>query len=348
MSQARKPQTPLPTPKSRDDITAEWLTQALSVNYPGTEVRSVHVGSEVYGTGAKLRLLLDYNAAGHGHRLPPTMWIKGPFHEYSRNIHAAFEREVLFYRDIKPLVDIRSPASYYAADGVVLIEDLLASNASFGDPAQPLAVDMVRDMVAIQARYHALWWQSPKLDSLGQRGGSLKEDGVIERLMAPESWARAMSRPRSRDIPEPVRDRGRVWAGIERLLAVNDTLPECLLHGDPHVGNMYFVDGQVGLLDWQRLMRGPWIWDLAYMMAGSLTPADRRRHERDLLRFYLDRLASHGVAAPSFDETWELYRINLFYGMVWVVVPDGTQTEEAIHGVSSRFGAAIAELWQFD
>lgn len=339
---------PIPTPASRETITAEWLTQALSVNYPGTEVKSVYFGSEIYGTGAKLRLLLDYNDAGHRHGLPPTMWIKGPFHEYSRNIHAAFERETLFYRDISPQVNIRSPKGYFAGDGVVLIEDLLAANASFGDPATPLTVAMVRDVLEIQARYHALWWQSPKLDILGKRGGSLKEDGVIERLMQPDSWNRAMAMERSRGVPAALRDRDRVWGGIERLLAVNDTLPECLLHGDPHIGNMYFVDGRVGLLDWQRLMRGPWIWDLAYMLAGSLAPHDRRNHEKELLSYYLEQLASHGVAAPSFDETWELYRINLFYGMVWVVVPDGTQTEEAIYSVSSRFAAAIDELWCFD
>src|SRR3546814_2091171 len=78
------------TPKSHlplriEEITADWLSTVLAENYPGTKVTEVHVGTVIAGTATKVRLLLAYNEAGHAHRLPPTMWLKGGFirHAYT-------------------------------------------------------------------------------------------------------------------------------------------------------------------------------------------------------------------------------------------------------------------------
>ena len=337
-------------PNSLDEITAQWLSGALGVRYPGVKVNSVYFGTQIAGTGMKVRLLLDYNTAGHEARLPATMWIKGALHEYSRNIRAAFQREVLFYREVAPLRIVRCPAAYCAesdteaGQGIVLMEDLLASNASFGDPVRPASPELVASTLAMEAKLHARWWRSPDLARFGERGGSLRTDGVIDRLMAPGSWNAAMSMPRSRGIPQPLRDGARVHEAIHQLLALDDRLPECLLHGDPHLGNMYFpADGGIGFLDWQRMMRGPWIWDVAYTLCGFLSVEDRRTHERALLANYLDELSKAGGEAPPFEIAWQLYLAQLFYGMVWSVVPPGTQPEDAIESVCTRFAVAIAD-----
>jgi hypothetical protein len=337
-------------PASLGDITAEWLSTALCSRYPGVKVNSVFFGTQIAGTGMKVRLLLDYNAAGHAARLPATMWIKGALHEYARNIRAAFQREVLFYREVAPLGIVRCPEAYFAqsdadaGQGIVLMEDLLASHASFGDPVHPAPPELVASTLRMEAQLHARWWQSPQLTKFGERGGSLRTDGVIDRLMAPASWNAAMSMPRSRGIPQPLRDGPRVHEAIHKMLAMNDRLPECLLHGDPHLGNMYFpAEGGIGFLDWQRMMRGPWIWDVAYTLCGFLGVADRRTHERDLLANYLDELRKAGAEAPPFETAWQLYQAQLFYGMVWSVVPPGTQPEDAIESVCTRFAVAIAD-----
>jgi hypothetical protein len=337
-------------PNSLDEVTAEWLSTALASRFPRVEVKSVFFGTQVAGTGMKVRLLLDYNAAGHAARLPATMWIKGALHEYARNIRAAFQREVLFYREVAPLGIVRCPLAYFAesdadaGQGIVLMEDLLASNASFGDPVQPAPPELVASTLTMEAQLHARWWQSPELKQFGERGGSLRTDGVIDRLMAPASWNAAMSMSRSRGIPQPLRDGVKVLDAIHELLALDDRLPECLLHGDPHLGNMYFpADGGIGFLDWQRMMRGPWIWDVAYTLCGFLSTADRRCHERDLLANYLDELRKAGGKPPCFEVAWQLYLAQLFYGMVWSVVPPGTQPEDAIESVCTRFALAIAD-----
>jgi hypothetical protein len=337
-------------PNVLDDVTAEWLSVALSSRYPGVKVNSVFHGTQIAGTGMKVRLLLDYNAAGHAARLPATMWIKGALHEYAKNIRAAFQREVLFYREVAPLQIVRCPQAYFAqtdegaGQGIVLMEDLLASNASFGDPVQPASPELVATTLRMEAQLHARWWRSPELSMFGERGGSLRTDGVIDRLMAPPSWNAAMSMPRSRGIPQPLRDGARVHDAIHKLLAMNDRMPECLLHGDPHLGNMYFpTDGGIGFLDWQRMMRGPWIWDVAYTLCGFLSIEDRRIHEKALIATYLEELRKAGGEAPAFEVAWRLYQAQLFYGMVWSVVPPGTQPEDVIESVCTRFAVAIAD-----
>jgi hypothetical protein len=340
----------LTLPNSLDEVTTEWLSAALASRHPGVQVTSVFHGAKIEGTGMKVRLLLDYNAAGHAAGLPATMWIKGALHEYAKNIRAAFQREVLFYREVAPLKIVNCPQAYFAqsdedaGQGIVLMEDLLACNASFGDPVQPATPQLVATTLQMEARLHARWWQSAELNKFGERGGSLRSDGVIDRLMAAPSWNAAMSMPRSRGIPQPLRDGARVHEAIRKMLAINDRLPECLLHGDPHLGNMYFPrDGGIGFLDWQRMMRGPWIWDVAYTLCGFLSVEDRRAHEKTLLAGYLDELQKAGVRAPSFDDAWQLYQAQLFYGMVWSVVPPGTQPEAVIESVCTRFAVAIAD-----
>ena len=51
-----------------EELTAEWLTRALSSRYPETVVTEVHIGTIIAGTATKVRLLLSYNDAGHRHR----------------------------------------------------------------------------------------------------------------------------------------------------------------------------------------------------------------------------------------------------------------------------------------
>ena len=46
------------------------------------------------------------------------------------------------------------------------------------------------------------------------------------------------------------------------------------------------------LVDWQLVQRGRWYFDVGYHIASTLTVDERRRSERDLLRHYLDALAS--------------------------------------------------------
>ena len=57
------------------------------------------------------------------------------------------------------------------------------------------------------------------------------------------------------------------------------------------------------------MVRGHHMHDVNYFITTSLSIENRRNHERELLAYYLDRLAQAGVATvPSFEESWLEYR----------------------------------------
>ena len=103
------------------------------------------------------------------------------------------------------------------------------------------------------------------------------------------------------------------------------TLPRTLLHGDTHLGNTYSLAGDKGgFLDWQLMTSGYGVHDISYLVTTSLSIAQRRDNEQDLLRYYLDKLAEYGVSQPpTFDEAWLEFRRSLVWGVYygWLTTP---------------------------
>ena len=118
-------------PRRFEDITAVWLTEVLASEYPGTVVTEVNLGSVIAGTATKVRLMLSYNAAGHRHRLPPTMWLKGGFIRHDYTYDDSFVQEAKFFANWAKQLTIHIPKAYWSGwedgvQGLVLLEDLNA------------------------------------------------------------------------------------------------------------------------------------------------------------------------------------------------------------------------------
>jgi hypothetical protein len=96
-----------------EELTAEWLTGALSSRYPETVVTDVYIGTIIAGTATKVRLLLSYNDAGHRHRLPPTMWIKGGFIRHEYTFDQSFVNEAKFFDTWAREININITPSYW-------------------------------------------------------------------------------------------------------------------------------------------------------------------------------------------------------------------------------------------
>ncbi|HJR19288.1 MAG TPA: phosphotransferase [Actinomycetota bacterium] len=342
----------LPLPLRTEDVTVEWLTDALSSRYPGTEVTVLQVGEVIRGTATKMQLLLEYNAAGREHGLPPTMVLKGGFDIPDvGNIVGltGYAREVEFFRDVAPELSIKIPASYFGGidpdtgQAVVLLEDLNARGITFGRATSPITLDVAALALDDMALYHALWWESPRLDPLARFPGVLEP--IILYLLGPENWAACMERPRAAAVTGELRDHDRVLAAVQMMWERNKEAPRCFIHGDPHLGNMYFEpDGSPGFLDWQGAMCGTWAHDVTYFLIGSLDIDDRRANERSLLEHYLERLAAYGAPVPGFDDAWLAYRRNVMHGFMWVVNPEELQPEDVNTACATRFATAAIDL----
>ena len=53
--------------------------------------------------------------------------------------------------------------------------------------------------------------------------------------------------------------------------------------------------------------------DVSYFLNMAMSIDDRRHHDRDLLRTYLDRRAAAGGSEITFDDAWHAHRVHAAY-----------------------------------
>jgi aminoglycoside phosphotransferase (APT) family kinase protein len=306
-------------PLDVDDLTPEWMSDAMDA-----EVTSVTVLDRHSGTTGRAHVAL----AGHP-SVPPSAFVKlAPFDAKQRkfvNLQGMGVAEARFYRDLAHEVPVRVPKAWYAEfEGtgsseddryVMVLEDLTATGCRF--PAREDADIEARifDIVEQLALLHAAYWQSsrfsprgdlswiaPRATASGDGGASLVKmavDNLTDRL--PDGFA---------TLAETY------IAHSEGVLELYREGELTLVHGDPHLGNL-FVDGvdptRTGFLDWAVISRAPGIRDVAYVLSAS-TPTDlRRKHEQALLTRYREVLAEHGITLDA-ETAWEQYRLFTIYG----------------------------------
>jgi hypothetical protein len=338
-------------PGQPEEITAEWLTTALRVHHPRVVATSVCIGEVLTGTATKVRLLVDYNAAGHAAGLPATYWVKAGFggHELSAAMLCFYEAEVEFYRNVAAGLELGLPRCYFAGmdrargEALIVLEDLLARNTIFTMPGETTTPDRVAAALDFQARFHAATWGRTGVADIAVYPGSLRP--VLQQVLSDDYWARSIAKPRGRYVCEPLRDAVVMRSAIGALWDWDAANAVCLIHGDAHYGNMYIDRGGApGFIDWQMAGVGHWSFDVAYFVVGALTPTDRRANERDLLAHYLDRLAEHGGRPPSFDEAWDGYRRHVVHGLFHTANADEMYPEDVNCAVIERYSAATRDL----
>jgi Phosphotransferase enzyme family len=341
-------------PQSVAAIDADWLTAALSRDWPGTVVTRADQGSVIHGTATKVRLLLDYNDAGHAHGLPPSMWFKGGLeaHSASDDMLAVYAAEAGFYRDIAPKLDMVLPRSFHvdvdAATGqsAILFEDMLARNARFGHATRPASPKLAASVLRQLAKLHGAFWQSDSLSGNAAlvKGGQVLRDFLEAFLFTPENWTRCLALPRGTFLTGELTDRETMWALVQKMLAEDRARRGSLVHGDAHLGNICILPGdEASYVDWQTAMLGFWAHDVSYFLTAALTIEDRRAHERDLIAHYVSALNEAG-GTLDFDTAWWEYRRHALYTFCWFPCNPEWQPEEVTATNTERAVAAMMDL----
>jgi Ser/Thr protein kinase RdoA (MazF antagonist) len=179
------------------------------------------------------------------------------------------------------------------------------------------------------ARLHARYWRSERFGTdlawvETHLQGPLSEFmyGPVTQLVAYE----AVHERFKRELLERINVTPEELLAMQRRLHQHQSrLPQTLLHGDAHIGNTFrYPDGRAGLLDWQLLVRGYHMHDIAYTITSALSTASRRAKERELVAYYLDRLRSLGVAEPpSLERSMVEFGRTLVWCLYigWLTVP---------------------------
>jgi hypothetical protein len=338
-------------PQSWDDVTPEWMTEAVSSRCPGARVSEVRLVLVDNGTNRRARFGLSYDK-GSG---PDVVFLKaeGDFREAHARNGNMFNEPDLFAAGVPIPVD--HPLAYQVLidrpglDYVIVMEDVTRRGADPRDATRPLTVEQVARGLRGLARLHSQYWGfSPSTHpELAWVQTWEPTRGFAEGLEAriPTGLERGAA-----CLPADVQDFGLpgimdIWARGVKSLAQD---PVTLLHGDPHVGNTYVLpDGDVGFLDWQVLRRGNWSQDVGYFLVSALTVEDRRDSEADLIEVYRDALAVLAGKRPTADEAWLRYRASPAYGLaVWLATlgTDTSQRREVCLSLSERYAAALLDL----
>ena len=339
-------------PLTIDGINERWLSAALSERGPKIEVEAIERCTVIPGTTTKLLLRLRYAGSSAVDAPPTTLCLKGGFDEALRPLVGdAYIAEANFFRELAPALRIEQPRCWFAGadvasrQGIVILDDLAAAGATFGDPTRPWTVDLVAAGLELQADWHArTWGATTERYPLLHPGSWIRLPA--EQLFGEANWERAFSdAEHAAKVPRELQSRERIRDAFQSMWQRDDRkgLP-CMIHGDPHIGNT-FVDahGKPGFLDWQSGSIAPAMDDVAYFLVGSLSIADRRASERALFEHYLEALETRLGQSLDRDAFWTDYRSHCMHGFIWTVVPPQMQSADCVAAMTERFVAGIID-----
>lgn len=297
-----------------EQITPRWLNEALQqAGYRGevTDFSWQSIGAGQVGDNARL----DLQGSGD---IPASLVAKFPSADpVSKQTGVAlnnYAREVFFYRDLAPTVDIQTPRVFATEfdpashDFIILMEDL----APGIQVAQMDGCSAERAELAIVelAKLHGPRWDDATLrehallnpevsaaaedsDEPGPPLYTMFQDGFLQRYQARLDDAQQ----------QMVRDIGQVQDSYADYQG-----PQTLIHIDYRLDNMIFGGPYpLAILDWQSINLGCALVDVAYFLGTSLLPETRREFEQALLATYLETLRGYDVQLDE-ETCWQLYR----------------------------------------
>jgi aminoglycoside/choline kinase family phosphotransferase len=338
----------LSLPSDLSGLTPEWLSGALGHRFEGVEVSEVELLGRSASTNLHLRLGMRYsNRAGAPEstfaKLPPP----DPSHRQAIGAAAMGAREANFYSRIAPALSMRVPDAYFARADVsgpflLLLEDLATDGFRVSDGSWAVPGELAARAVEELAELHVAF-----------------EDPAVLRVQ--ESWA----------APAPRSDRGPMLTKLHEVItehadelskdyvevgelyvehhaeleAIWNAGPQTLVHGDPHIGNLFLDGDRVGFFDWGMTTIGAALKDVSYFLTMGVEPEDRRRMEPDLLRHYLEVRESLGGTPIAFDEAWAAHRVIAGYNVLASflgLTPPYNVTERHLFSSSFRQRAMLA------
>lgn len=301
-------------PVHPDEVTAAWLGDVLGAKV--TSVRWEPIGTGQVGDSVRFHL--------EGMGAPETLAGKFPAaDETSRGTAAMFglyRKEVEFYRQAAPLLDVRAPSIHFAevdeaGEGFFLLfEDV--GPARQGDQIRGCAIEDARAAMRQAAAIHGPSWGKTEL--LEAEWIAPPQD-LRDRLASMYPQAQAIFRDRYAATLEPeymticdeLAELSALWFGREDP-------PQCLVHGDFRLDNMLFdiKDGAepIAVLDWQTVATGKPMTDVGYFLGCGVGEAIWRDHETELLDLWRREMKARDVCLTH-EEVERDYRLGILHGV---------------------------------
>jgi hypothetical protein len=316
-----------------------WLTPALAPLTGGAAITEVEVVEVIRTMATKVRFVARWPGGEAALCLKAFL-----------DVDAATARggavtivEADFYTQLAPRLDLRLPdcvatvTDREGQQGVIIMRDLIASGARFCTALEPFSADEAAASLEQIARLHARADLLADAPWIGRRIAEFARNNYVPQPALQE----LLDGPRGDGLDAGVRDAGRLLAGLNALAAADEVLPQTLVHGDCHAGNVFRTADGPGLIDWQIVQRGGWALDVAYHIGAVLPVEVAQAEELRLLHHYLAVARSHGAAVPDAEAALAQYRAAVVYGFyLWSIT---RRVEPAITNLFvDRLGKAVA------
>lgn len=331
-----------PIPQRAADLTPSLLNRMIEPMRPGVKIQTVDVtDAKTFGTDTglvstanRIKLRVRYTPdTTTANELPTDIVLK--LARTDIQIGPLYGNETRFYRRLAREVGIEIPLCLGAVFNpetqlfAMLLGDLSTAGARFPNVMDETSEAHITGLVEILAKLHARYWDSPRFN------GDLSwyethVTGTLAEFMnynCPIVATHGLKDDKfKRELVEELGTTAEDLIKGTRAVQVHQSkLAQTICHGDAHYGNTYIhADGRVGLCDWQLTARGHCMHDVNYTIITALSIGQRRKLERRLLEFYIDRLRAFGVKnPPSFNEIWNEYRRGVIWSfwIGWVETP---------------------------
>ncbi len=339
-------------PMAPEEITSAWLSSVFGANVQLTD--SSRVGDGLVGMNLRLSLASD------NPDVPATVVAKLPSPDpTSRATGVAlrnYEREVKFYAEVAPTVNIRVPRCFHgdwnADDGdfVLLLEDL--APAEQGDQIAGCDAHVARLSVLELAHLHGPRWGDPSLAEYEFLSRRAPDDSpqlqMIWNMFLPGFLAKFSRYLDTEGVTLIKRFGERIPDWVE-----GRTMPATVTHGDYRLDNLMYATERggdpVAALDWQTPGHGQASGDVSYFMGAGPLSEVRREIERDIVYEYLGALAQYNVKFVNDAEFWDHYCRDAYAGIIMTVVASqivgGNERSEAMFAaMASRHTQHAFEL----
>ncbi len=341
------------------DVTPAWLTLVLRAAGRLADGAVASATLTPIGTGQmaeSYRAALTYVGPADG---PDTVVVKITSADESSRASgvqtAAYLREVRFYQELAPTLDVCVPRCLFAgigenlADFVLVLEDL--GPARPGDQLAGCTPDEAALVMEAAAGLHASRWGDAALAALDWL--DVARDGrEVLAVGYPLLFDAFCQRYGDRLAPDDLAPGRHLVDHLAEVLAPVD-VPSTVQHGDLRCDNLLFdaAGGRLPLavLDWQVPALGHGVTDVAYFLGTSVPVEDRRRHEDSLVRRYHGALEARGVRHYPWAACWDGYRRSSFAGYLMgtaasMLVGQTPRGDEMFLAMVRRSAAQVGDL----
>ena len=329
----------------------------LAVRHPGVRVAAVEVVDSHELTNAHARLRVAYDEPAGAPELlfckvPPT----DPARRQTINATGMGRREASFYDSLAGTLRLRTPAVHGVSldegsgEFVLLLEDLVSSGCTVSDGTVGVALDAaavaLEELAEMHARYEDPARRASEAPWVPPAG--LGSDYAVKMLTY------ALEHHPER-LPSAFSQIARLYN--ERRVELQELWregPPTIVHGDPHIGNVFDDHGRTGFLDWGMIMVSTPMRDVSYFLTMAMSIEDRRAHEHELLRHYLGVRKALGATDIDFDQAWQWHRLQAAYTVPAncqvVLFPENASERRRVFAdhFLARSAAAVEDLESYD